>query len=238
MTRLNNTMLAAVLVTLLGANLTSAQSFRGVPWIQTDAHGLTNEWLSPALGRGAPWYIDIQDNFDRSSALANSVADTWSVGFVPPRDTNQRGRLSADLTADVGRWDADASLMVTDGVVRLATDIGKGRATMPWRVMPGLGDDYLLDLNTVVAAGETVTLAFYGDVNAVGSETDEDSTVGVLVLDVNRGTGADINTVTWKVSWDAATGRQTFANTKQVSLEEELRLQLAWLDDKHEANDL
>ena len=183
---------------------------------------------------GRTWYVDVQDNFDsRSGALAGSEADTWQVGFVPPTDTrnseglNAQGPLSGVLADEHGRWVGDGSYLVEGGQVRLSDDASDNAvATLPWRVAPDLGDDYLVEANMTVAAGESGIIGFTGD--AANTNGLMDGEYGQLALQVSR-SSSDPTEVSWQVNWDVdeAPGFKTEGDVITVP-EGEIRLQLAW----------
>ncbi|MCH2129420.1 MAG: PEP-CTERM sorting domain-containing protein [Pirellulaceae bacterium] len=220
-------MIAMLAALATASNAVAGPSFRGVVKDQggnvIDENGGSN-----AMG-SRPWFIDIEDNFNRSGGLNGSEADTWQVGFVPPSDTRNEngvsahGELTGTLADEHGRWVGDGSFLVEGGQV--SSSEASAVATTPWRVVSGLGDDYLLEADASIDAGGSATLAFAG-----GNSSNDlmDGEFGQLALQVSRD-ATDETQVSWHVKWDTdeAPGHKSEADVITVPAGE-VRIQLAW----------
>ena len=142
--------------------------FRGIPLEQTNSLGASNRFSSPVLG-GREFYADVVDLFGREGELVGSRADMRVLGLVSPLNGVPKGPLTGDAADRAGRWIGNADYVVSNGQVRRATGEGIAITHLPWRVTERLGDDYLLEMSAVVAAGETALLGYLGDVNIVGT---------------------------------------------------------------------
>ena len=237
-------MLVALTISAISAQETFAQFdyFRGILKSQGG-----NEILN-SPSDFAPFFIDIDDSFNRDGLLGGSDADGWQVGFVPTMQidpaTGQQvanGPLSGLLAELHGRWVATDDSYVTtsiDGAVRRSSDSGRAVANLPWRVWSALGDNYYIEATATIATGETVSLGYMGD-PAFGSALGLDGRLGQLVLNVARGEGANSNVVTTSVSWDN-NGLRVVNNTGTFTsaVGEEVTLGLGWKDLLSTGNDL
>lgn len=236
--------LVAIIAASLSANA-MGQTFRGIP-IPTNGNSIS----SPTSY--APMYSDFTDSFARDGLLGNTVVDGFRTGYVPPYEFDAKGNSVPDgpLTGETarlaGRWmPIDGSEYVTSslngGFVQRASDEGRAVACLPWRVYPELGQGYLLEMSAVVAEGETVSLAYFGDVNAFGADNGLDGQLGQLVLGISRGLEAEgtEDQLSWSIAWDDNGSRQEFSGTSIASmLGEEVRMQLRWDDLRNSGNDL
>jgi len=169
---------------------------------------------------------------------------------VPPTETNpqtNQGWLLGDLpdSAGQGRWFGSTDYVLSaehGGSVHRGSGTGPGIVCNQWRVMPGLGDDYLYEVTAVLGTGAEnhLTIGYMEDAAVFGGGANSlfDSEFGQLVLDVRR-TGPKDEHIQWEVRWDingARPGSEPHvledANGKafRVGLEEELRLILGWND--------
>ena len=234
---------AAIVVAGMAAGA-SAWEFRG---IELDQGG--NALIAPTLERGSiqnkPYYVDVSDSFSRDGNLANSQSDGWQVGFVPPAENLPSGPLSAGYDALHGQWmSSHANEYMTSttngGRVQRATGDGVSVTCLPWVVEEGLGDFYHIEMTANVAEGESVQLGYFGDINEFGAAQGLAGELGQLVLGIERGSGTESEELTWTVSWDMEGNRQQFSATysDNVPVGEEIKLQLGWLDDNANGNDL
>ncbi len=163
----------------------------------------------------------------------NSEADTLQIGFVPPIANVPDGLLEGQNAIDHGRWSYGSDYITSadnGGFVSRNTLDGSGIAATPWRVYPGLGDYYLLEMQANVAAGEAVTLAYMGDVETIGTAQGLSGALAQLLLQVTRGSGEEENVLTWTLSWDQSGTPRSFSSTTSAEVDELLNLQLGWLD--------
>lgn len=213
-------------------------SFRGVLTDVVSDEGTSNRYFAPVFQRHSPWYIDVQDSFGREGLLLDGVADTWRNGFVPPFANVPRGPLTGSAAELAGRWMGHTLFETRNGKVGRVESDKVAVACIPWRVTQDLGDDYLLSMTAFVAQGETVRLGYFGDVATFGTAEGLSGQLGQLVLDVSRGEGDDAEQIVWSVAWDMNGNRQTFTSTTTAPVDEELTMQLGWLDDNKTNNDL
>ena len=207
--------------------------FRGITLDQGD-----NRLYSNALDRlddlDKPYFIDIHDRFGRDVvSLEGSDVDTFQIGFVPPTDGVPDGPLEGQNAIDHGRWSYGsdfATVSADGGYARRTTLDGDGVAATPWRVEPKLGDYYLLEFSARVAAGEMVSFGYLGDIETVGITEGLAGELGQLVLGVRRGVGGEATQLTWTVSWRQNGTSQSLSSTLTAGVDEELNLQLGWLD--------
>lgn len=228
------TFVAAIALLIISTSSVFADwNFRGIP-VNQGNNLLPSNSLNRMADTGAPFYIDVLDTFARDGQLEGSEADILQVGFVPPIADVPLGPLTGSADADHGRWIQTAADYVTSsangGRVKRSTGQGTEVASTPWRVAPGLGDYYQLEMTAMVAAGEKVSLGYLGDIDTYGTSQGLAGELGQLILGVERGVGADEDTVRWTVAWDQDGTRQSFSNTVQSPAEQELNLQLGWLD--------
>lgn len=228
--------LAAIVLTSL-ANDATATDFRGLP-LDQGGNELFNPTLDRILDTGTPYWLDLTDNFNRDGALPGSEVDGWQVGFVPPAFGVPDGELSGTAADDHGRWmsgQEDEYVTTTEGGGRVQRLTGDGVSVtcLPWVVEEGLGDYYTIEMMAHVAAGESVQLAYFGDVNQFGAAQGLANELGQLVLGIERGTGASEEQLTWTIAWDIEGNRQEFSATlpRNVAVGDEVRLQLGWLDE-------
>lgn len=222
-------MLAMVLAV---TSVTSAQQlFRGIPLDQ----GSNVQASEGMLNRTRDFYIDVLDNFTGDGPLSGREADTHQIGFVPPVADVPNGLLQGAAADAHGRWIADSDYIISNGRVVRETGVGQAIAQTPWRTFSGLGDDYKLEATAMVAAGETVSIGYFGEGD--GSQG-LNSDFGQLVLGLTRGTDANVNTLDWSVAWDDNGIRQTVSGTTTAALSEEINLQLGWLDTGAASDDL
>ena len=215
--------------------------FRGIPLEQTDATGVTNRFSSQLLG-GREFYTDVVDLFSqlgRDGELVGSRADARVLGLVAPLNGVPNGPLTGDAADRAGRWMGHSDYVVSNGQVRRATGEGIAVTHLPWRVTERLGDDYLLEMSAVVAAGETARLGYLGDVITVGTGSGLAGELGELVLGVERIDGTQLK---WSVAWNMDNGSRqefsSFLNTPHDSTGEEIKLQLGWQDIFDSGDDL
>ena len=238
-------MLTAFIAASLGAHALGQSDFRGIP---VPYNG--NSIGSPTSL--APMFADFTDNFERDGTLGFSVVDGFRTGYVPPFEFDQQGNPIPDgfltgMTARLaGRWmPADGDQYVTTnlngGFVQRTSDEGRAVACLPWRVYPELGQGYLIEMTAVVAEGETVSLAYFGDVETFGADNGLDGQLGQLVLGISRGVAAEgtENELSWSIAWDDEGSRQEFTGTALASISgEEIRMQMRWDDVRNSNNDL
>ena len=225
-------MISISIVTLLGSSAAAEPRFRGIVLDQGNNLLFSNS-LNRLDDQGKPFYIDVLDNFDRDMALLDSDADTLQIGFVPPVADVPNGPLLGQNALDHGRWTHGsdfATFSIDGGFARRTSMAGSGIAATPWRVTPGLGDYYQLEMQATVAVGETVSLAYLGDLDGIGATQGLDGVLGQLLLEVSRGLGDDENLLTWTVAWDRSGTPQSFSSTTTAAVTEELHLGLGWLD--------
>ena len=225
-------MLSAQLLTVDSADA-RAWFFRGIPLEQTNATGVNNRFSSPLLG-GREFYTDVADLFSqlgRDGELVGSLADTSVLGLVAPFDGVPNGPLTNDAADAAGRWKGHSDYVVSNSQVRRATGEGIAVTHLPWRVTERLGDDYLLEMSAVVAAGETARMGYLGDVNSLGTESGLAGELGELVMGIERIDGTQLK---WSVAWNMDDGSRqefsSFLNTPHDSTGEEINLQLGWTD--------
>ena len=227
MTITRNTILTMLAFVLASASVCSAQwMFRGIPVDQGD-NLLASEGM---IGRIGDFYIDVQDNFSTTGPLHGSQADTHRIGFVPPISGLATGPLQGQYADAHGAWTtSNGDYAVANGSVSRTTGTGTSIATTPWRAHPGLGDDYLLEMTAVVAAGESVSLGYLGDINEFGADQGLAGPLGQLVFEVERRSD-NVNMLDWSVAWEDNGIRQTATGSTVVALNEEINMQLGWLD--------
>ena len=233
--------LAAYLLTAASLFSSAASAsdweFRGIPLNQG------TEFASPAFGRGLPYWTDISDSFLRNGRLGASDADGDQVGFIPPvtDEPVPDGPLTGTNADEHGRWMPVFGDYATStdhgGSVRRANGAGIAVACLPWHVISGLGDRYMIEMDAVVAVGESVTLGYFGDITQTGSPQGLNGELGQLILEVERDQ-ASPEDVTWTIEWDLNGNRQQVVSTLAAPVDDELRLQLAWDDLLHTGNDL
>ena len=229
------------IIALLAAVSTSTNAaedhtFRGV--IKDQGNNVINSSNGSNAMGNRPWFIDIKDDFNnRTGSLDGSEAHPLQVGFVPAVDTRDssgnsvQGELTGTLADEHGRWVGDGSYLVDGGHVQRSNMTNpNGVATLPWRVVPGLGDDYLGEANVTVAAGESVAIAFTGDADNTSGVMDGE--YGQLALQVSRSNVSDPTEVSWQVKWDTADETPGYGTASgdpiAVPVTGEIRLQLAW----------
>ena len=245
MTRAHKFLLTLLMLTaqliIIDTAAARAWFFRGIPLEQTDASGLTNRFSSPALG-GREFYIDVADLFSqagRAGELLGSRADARVLGLVAPFEGVPHGPLTGGAADTAGRWKGHSDYVVVNGQVRRATGEGIAISHLPWRVTERLGDDYLLEMSAVVAAGETARFGYLGNVDTVGAELGLDGELGELVMGIERIDGTQLK---WSVAWNMDDGsRQEFSsllNTPHDTTDEQIKLQLGWTDIFDSSDDL
>ncbi len=197
-------------------------TFRG---IALDQGG--NRMDSQIFDRLKPLWMDVEDNFSRTGQLDGSEADTWQVGFVAPQIGLPVGPLQGQYAEAHGRWNASDYYVNGSGVERV-TGAGLAIATTPWQIE--LGRFYNLEATANVAAGETISIGFLGDVDH-GSPSDLlTSTLGQLVLGITRGSGLDQDQLSWTIAWDDNGIRKSAHGVTTAAIDRELTLQLGWDD--------
>lgn len=230
------TMFASLVAAVCLASNANADTwkFRGIERLQTNQLGEHNMLVSPALDRMSngetPFFIDVQDRFDRVGILNGSDVDSHDHGFVPPRAGVPAGQLNAALSQEAGRWTGSDHLSIAGGSVSNIGD-GVAVASVNWLVEPTLGDDYLVEADAKIAIGETVQIGYLGSADL------ENARIGQLALGIKR---LDDFTLQWNVSWDDEGQQQVFSSrlvTSTNTTEETLRLQLGWQDLRN-GNDL
>ena len=232
----------ALLLLAIGTPGIRATTFRGIAKDQG-----TNLLSRPVLDRTTPWYIDIEDNFTSYTAetfagstvtrgtgsqLIDTYADQHRIGFVPPFAGVPDGPLTGEAAALMGRWMGSTSYRLTDhgSVARQSAD-GVALTCIPWRVVPGLGNAYLIDLEVDLAAGESATVGYFGDLNVHGTtDSLSDSGLGQLAFRVTRGNGVDSQQYDWQVSWWEGSQQETTTGTFFLDITAPLRLELGWAD--------
>lgn len=222
------TMLALLTAATCATNANAQNwKFRGIDRLQVNDLGEDNLLTSPALDRMAngqtPFFIDVEDSFDRLGGLDGSEVDTHDHEFVPPQPGLGEGPLSSPFSEQSGTWRASSDLAIQNGSV---TNLGNGTAiaAVPWIVEPGLGDDYLVEANATIAVGETVQIGYLGSADL------ENARIGQLALGIER---LDGFTLRWDVTWDEDGQQQVFSSqlvTSTDTTNEDLRLQLGWQD--------
>jgi hypothetical protein len=193
-----NTLIALSMMIFLVAisNVEAGTTFRGIDKLQfNQISGANNDLVSPVLDRAIPFHIDVFDGFGRSGDLNNTrdvSGEGFHVSFVPTSENVAVGEV--DTAA--GIWSADLDYQTNNGTLSRTAGSTQALASVPWRVTPGLGDDYLVAADVVVADGSSVSLAYLG----AGTGSDLDSAIGQLVVELTR-TGDTINYV---VDWFSA----------------------------------
>ena len=221
-----------------GYGQTGNHEFRGIPLnegtrLDSDAFNRVN----------TPYWIDISDDFNRDGLLGLSEADGDQVGFIPPTgfDDAPDGPLTGDAADAHGRWMPEQGDYITSsangGRVQRSTNNGHEVACLPWHVIAGLGDRYMIEMDAVVAAGESVTLGYFGDITQTGSALGLNGELGQLILEIEREI-ANPEEITWTVEWDFNGNRQRVVSSTTAAVDDELRLQLAWEDLEGSGNDL
>ena len=197
-------------------------------------------------------YTDFSDNFARDGALNDSVVDGFRTGYVPPFEFDPAGNPVPDgLLTGVARNLPVAGCLKVAAITSHRASMaarsdesptaGPAVACLPWRVYPELGEVYLLEMSAIVAEGETVSMAYFGDVQAYGTSQGLANELGQLVLGIARGTQAagTQDQLTWNIAWDDNGSRREFSGTSIASLNgEEIRMQLRWDDIRNSGNDL
>lgn len=213
-------------------------TFRGVQTDITNDQGESNRYFAPLFNRTSPWYIDNEDSFEREGRLIDGIADVWRNGFVSPFEGVPRGPLTGRAKELSGQWMGSELYETHGGRVRRVEGDERAVACIPWRITPDLGDDYLLSMDTYVAQGESVTLGYFGSVQVFGTAEGLSNQLGQLTLDVARGEGALADEITWTVAWDMNGSKQVFTSTTTAPADEEITLQLGWIDDNVTQDDL
>ena len=237
------TMFASLLLAIAVSTAASGQElFRGMTTEVVTANGLDNLHYSPVFKHvripGIPYFVDVSDGFDnREGLLLNSAVDGWRNQFLPPVPGLPEGPLSTESMdggpspAELsGRWMGHENFMIKDGRVSRIDGDGPTVACVPWVVEQGVGRDYLLEMDAVVAEGETVSLGYFGDVNLFGTGEGLNGELGQMVLDIRR---INAQTIIWDVNWDMDGQRQSFTSqiiTSTDTTDEAFRLQLGWQD--------
>ncbi len=222
----------AAILTLAGSSQADT-TFRGI--IRDQGNNLLfSDLVNRLTDTGNPYYIDISDDFARGGDLNFSEVDGLQIGFVPPYSNVPLGPLSGAAAEQHGRWQTlQGELMTTadnGGWARSSTGAGPAVAALPWRVDPGLGDYYLIEMSAKVAAGESVSLGYLGDIDTLSATEGLAGQLGQLVLGIERGVDENAEQVVWTVSWVDGDSKQSFSNTATVATDEVLNLQLGWLD--------
>ncbi len=248
MTTHRNTLMGLLILVMAATAVEHAAAeriFRGLP---LDQGG--NRFQSPVFGRqnGLPYFFDLTDDFVRDGVLGDSNVDGFEIGFVPPFDGVPPGELMGAAAEAHGRWMPPAfrndyvTSSENGGYVTRATADGAAVACLPWEVVVGLGDRYLIEMSAVIAEGETVRLGYFADVDDPSVNTEEGlaGNLGELVLGVSRGTGASADELSWVVQWNDGDERRTTRSFQPIesAVGEEVRLQLAWDDLINSGNDL
>lgn len=213
--------------------------FRGIPLNQG------TRLDSPAFDRvDVPYWTDLSDDFNRDGGLGLSEVSGDQVGFIPPPSDEPipPGPLTGDAAEAHGRWMPEDGDYVTSaengGRVHRATNEGFEVACLPWHVISGLGDRYLIEMDAMVAVGESITLGYFGDITQTGSDQGLNGDLGVLILELERGVADNADQITWAVEWDVQGNRQRLSSTTTAAVDDQLRLQLAWEDLLGSGNDL
>ncbi len=224
---------AVVAMLLMASSGQADTTFRGIVRDQGN-NLLFSNVLNRFSDTGRPYYIDINDDFARGGDLNGSEVDGLQLGFVPPFSGVPDGPLTGVAADEHGRWQTLNGGLTTHaengGWVDSNGGLGPAVAALPWRVDPGLGDYYLIEMSAKVAAGESISLGYLGDFNTLTAAEGLAGQLGQLVLGVERGTGANQDQVTWTASWVDGDIKRSFSNTVSVAAEEEINLQLGWLD--------
>ena len=217
--------------------------FRGIEKVQTRPDGSDN-YYRPSGGvvlERINWHIDLQDDFTRTSTstLDHSEVDGWQVGFVPPVKQydlpEPYGELPEPYATQHGTWMGGSDYEVSNESVHRTNFSRENALTcLPWEVTPELGDDYLLAIDASIAPGETVRLAYFGDVAANGRfQGLMESANGQLVLQVTRTSSSAAN---WTVKWDGTAPGMISGKANGLDFSEDLNIMLGW-DDGKNAND-
>jgi MYXO-CTERM domain-containing protein len=234
-------MLIAIISAALNATARGQEFFRGIP-LPFNNNELPNVFQ--------PMYVDFSDDFGRDGSLNDTVVDGFRTGYVPPFELDPTGNpvpdgpLTGIAALLAGRWmpatgDDFVTSSLNGGSVGRVTDDGPAVACLPWRVYPSLGQGYLIEMSAMVAAGETVSMAYFGDVSEFGTAQGLANELGQLVLGITRGTGSQTDQVTWTIAWDDDGNRREFSGQAVASADgEELRMQLHWDDIRDSGNDL
>ena len=228
--------LSAVIFMVTSTNIQAGTTFRGVQKFQTNGNGANNDLVSPVLDRDTPFHIDVFDGFGRSAALDNSrdnSGDGFHVGLVPTAD----GSVAfGDADANSGIWTAGSEYSADGGSLsRGGSD--QSLAILPWRVSPGLGDDYLVAADITIGIGSTVNLAYAG---ADNGSSDLSSALGQLVVALTR---TDATTIQYVLDWFTGVDPQSGDALRvsplsspgdlvalQADLDDGISVQLGWKD--------
>lgn len=226
---------------MIGTSALQAElMFRGLPLFQQD-----NALISRALDRPIAFASDVVDEFNRAGQIRDSEVDGLQIGFVPPVEGVPDGPLTGSALDAHGRWmsGASAGLELQNGSVRRTVSNGISTACLPWRVMAGLGDDYLIEMTANVAAGEQVRLGYFGNIQTFGALQGLAGRLGQLVLGIERGSDTDNDptfnseNLKWTVSWDVNGTRLSLRGEASAPVGEDLRIQLGWKDDNRTGDD-
>lgn len=202
--------------------------FRGIDRVQFNSAGDSNVFPTPVLNRET-MFADVEDKFDRTGMLDNTLADTHINQFITTKDRDvEPGPLPEAEAYFAGRWFSDT--LVTSSKKVSTGAASRGYAYQHWSVGEGVGDDYLVEVSAMVESGDTALVGFLGDPEA-GNYDSIDSALGELTASMTRIDGMNIE---WAVSWNMDDGtRQTFSSiltTPNDTTGEDLKLQLGWKD--------
>lgn len=233
-------------VCIFPAQATAQGTFRGLQLDQGN-----NLIYEPVLDRTHPWFVDVVDNFttytdqtfegqlfsrDLTHPLAGTYVDGLRIGFVPPTAGLPDGPLTGTAAEAVGRWMGGGSPQYVfdsaHGGSLARTSAGSvALACINWRVTPGLGNAYLLEMGVDLAQGESATVGYFGDIGVHGNSLSLlDGPLGQLAFGLERGTGGNSTRYDWTISWWEGATQQTATGTVFLTTGDPITLQLGWED--------
>lgn len=212
------------------SNVEAGTTFRGINNLQHNGNGATNDFVTPVLNRAIPFHIDVFDGFGQSGAIdgtRDETGDGFQVSFVPTNESVPVGVVDSNA----GIWSADSDYQASGGRLSRSSGEGSALATLPWRVTPGLGDDYLIAADVMVADGESVSLAYLGS----GGGSDLDGALGQLVVELIRSGDTIDYVVDWFSAANPGGGVVRPSSSGSLSalaadLDDGVRLTLGWMD--------
>ncbi|MDA0657376.1 MAG: hypothetical protein O2931_03590 [Planctomycetota bacterium] len=231
---------------VFSALATAQSTFRGIQLDQGN-----NLIYEPVLDRVHPWFVDVVENFttytnqtfegqifsrNLSDTLAGTYVDGLRIGFVPPTEGLPDGPLTGTAAESVGRWMSGGSPQYTmdsahSGSTDRTSDGSVALACINWRVTPGLGNAYLLEMGVDLAEGESATVGYFGDIGVHGNSLSLlAGPLGQLAFGVERGTGGNSTRYDWTISWWEGTTQQTDTGSVFLTTSDPVTLQLGWED--------
>lgn len=190
------------------------------------------------------WWIDQEDPFFGHTAflpIVGTKVNGISRGLVAPYENDPNtgnpvplGPLTGDALAVSGRWMGSSDYLYNGvgSVFRNSSNDDTQVVCLPWRITPGLGDQYLIASDVLIAAGESFRMSFMGDFGTFGNADGlMNGGFGQLTAEFTRGTGAQSGFVFTTVAWhDEVNGVQTVTTNFNSAENDILNLQLGWSD--------